>query len=176
MEYVTTVNSLVGLGTLVAELVLVVLVVLYFKRDARLEAVVVHHAPVLVFLIAVIGTVLSLIYSEFFGILPCALCWFQRIFLYSGLVVAAVALYVRDTRAYRYLLPLSALGALTGLYHHALQMWGAGIMPCPASGGDCAKRIIFEFGHVTFPWAAFVSFALIVILMLYVRRSTRIGT
>lgn len=175
MELLATANTLVGLGTLGAEILAIVLLALYFKRDVQVETLVLRYAPVVVFLITLVGTALSLVYSEYFGILPCTLCWFQRVFLYSALTVSAVALYVKDGRAYRYLVSLSVLGALVALYQHALQMWGAGILPCPATGGDCAKRFLFEFGHVTFPWAAFVSFALIIILMLYVRRAHHSG-
>jgi disulfide bond formation protein DsbB len=173
MELLATVNTLVGIATLKAEILALILLVLYFKDDKRVNALIARFGLLAGFLIALGGTALSLVYSEYFGILPCTLCWFQRIPLYSALVVSMVALYVRDTRAYRYLIPLSGFGALVALYQHALQMWGAGILPCPATGGDCAKRFLFEFGHVTFPWAAFVSFALIIILMLYVRRAGR---
>jgi disulfide bond formation protein DsbB len=109
-----------------------------------------------VFLLAVvIGAILmTLLYSEIFGFIPCSLCWFQRIFLYAQPFVLATGMYLRDTRAYSYTAVLSVPGFIVAMYQHYIQMGGSEVVNCPASAGDCAQRFLFEFGFVTFPLIA----------------------
>lgn len=171
MELLTLLNTLVGMGTLVAELVVVVLIVLYTRKDARIDTIIAAAAVPLVFALAFVGSALTLVYSMHFGIAPCPLCWMQRVFLYSQVVIFAVAYFARDIRVYLYGIALSVCGMGVALYQHLLQM-SVGNLPCPASpeGVSCAKRFLFEFGHITFPWAAVVVFALIIVLLMYLRR------
>jgi hypothetical protein len=65
---------------------------------------------------------------------------------------------------------LSVCGALVALYHHFIQIGVGSALPCPASGGDCGKRIVFEFGYVTFPLMAFTIFAMIFVVFYIVRK------
>ena len=122
--------------------------------------------------IAVVATALSLVYSEHFGVLPCGLCWFARICLFSMAIILPVAWWRNDVRIAPYALALSGVGALISLYHHYIQMGGTSALPCPASGaGDCAKRFIFEFGFVTFPLIGFACFALLIVMFVSLYRS-----
>jgi disulfide bond formation protein DsbB len=124
-----------------------------------------RFAMPLALVLALAGTIMPLVYSEGFGFVPCSLCWFQRAALYPQVAIAAAALCMRD-RAYApaYLIILSALGALAALYQHYLQMGGSAIGACPASLGDCAQRILFEFNYITFPLVAFSLFAFVIAL------------
>lgn len=172
MELFTTLNSLVGLGTLALQILAVTLFVLYLRGSRDVEMIVAAWAIPVSFLLVLASTALSLVYSMYFGLVPCPLCWMQRVFLYPQLVLFAVALYIKDARVYVYAITLSLVGAAVALYQHALQMFGTGSLPCPASpGADCAKRIIFEMGYITFPLAAFSTFALIMVIMLFLRRA-----
>ena len=75
----------------------------------------------------------------------------------------------RDVACYS--IALSILAGSAALYPHYLQMGGTSVLPCPASGaGDCAQRIIFEFGYITLPLMAATLFAFLIVLMLFVRR------
>ena len=114
----------------------------------------------------------SLYYSEILGILPCGLCWLQRIFLYPQVILFALAIWKKDSGIANYIIALSIPGALTGLYQHYIQMGGSNVLPCPAvtTAADCAQRFMFEFGYITFPFAVFVLFAFIIVLMLFVRQ------
>ena len=125
-----------------------------------------------IFVLSLAASAMTLYYSEVLGVIPCALCWFGRIFMYGTVLISGTALFARNNLEqkgiFRYLLVFSGLGAATSLYHHFLQLaadYGAHL-PCPASGGDCAKRIIFEFGHITFPWMALVLFVLFILRIL----------
>jgi len=171
---ILTLNWLIGIGTVLMHVGVVALVVLYFIRDARLETLVVRSALPLSFLLASFSVAMSLVYSEYFGIIPCGLCWLTRIFIYPQAILFAIAMWKKDMSIALYSIALSVPGVLVGLYHHYLQMGGGSVLPCPAAGeADCAKRFLFEFGYVTFPLVGATTFVLIIVLMMFVMRAQR---
>ena len=166
-----TLNTLIGTATVLAQIATLGLIALYFMREPKFEKLLVRGALLISFLFATFGVVMSLVYSEYFGIIPCGLCWLGRIFLYPQAIMFAIASWKRDANIAFYSIALSVCGLLVSLYHHNLQMGGASVLPCPASGaGDCAQRFLFEYGYVTFPLVGATSFALLIALMLFVRR------
>ncbi|MES2014563.1 MAG: disulfide bond formation protein B [Patescibacteria group bacterium] len=175
MDNLATLNYLIALGTIGMQVLSVALLVVFFFRKsswAKGIAKIVGDSGLLVSLLLVLaGTFLSLVYSEYFGIIPCGLCWLQRVFLYPQLVLFALAAYKKDHYIADYSIVLSFLGGAVALYQHYLQMGGTSTLPCPASGvSDCAKRFLFEFDYITFPLVAFSSFALLIVIMLFVRQ------
>lgn len=191
-EQILFLNYWVSLGTLLMEASVVILFIYFLYLKMNREWAVDLIRPILnlaekvygslenaillkIFVLSLAASVMTLYYSEVLGVIPCALCWFGRIFMYGTVLVSGTALFARNNLEqkgiFRYLLVFSVLGAATSLYHHFLQMaadYGAHL-PCPASGGDCAKRIIFEFGHITFPWMALVLFVLFILVILVVK-------
>jgi disulfide bond formation protein DsbB len=116
---------------------------------------------------------MTLVYSEYFGVIPCALCWFERVFMYGITILSGFSICLARVPLARQIqlgniLVFSIFGAIISLYHHVLQMTANvnSHLPCPASGGDCAKRLIFEYNHITFPYMAFVLFSFFIILIL----------
>lgn len=166
-----TLNHLIGIGTLLAQIAAASLLVLYVLKEPRTQKYVGMLALPLAFLVTLGSVIMTLVYSDYFGIAPCFLCWYQRIALYPQLVLFAIAWLVKDTRIWLYSIALSAFGVFVSLYQHYLQMGGTSALPCPASGGDCAQRFLFEFDYITFPLASFTLFALLIILMLFYRRA-----
>lgn len=163
-----TLNYLVALGSLVMGLGAVLLLALFaFGRTTALAGMIRGWAVPLSLVIVLAGVVMSLVYSEYFGIAPCSLCWYQRMFLYPQGVLLVLALWWHDTRVALYSIAFSLLGGAIALYQHFLQMTGEGVLPCPASAGDCIKRFLFEFDFVTFPLVSFFTFALLIALMLF---------
>jgi disulfide bond formation protein DsbB len=63
-----------------------------------------------VWLIACIGTLGSLFFSEAMEFAPCALCWYQRIFLYPMVITLATGLFPLDKGVIKYSLPLAVGG------------------------------------------------------------------
>ncbi len=180
-----TLNSVLGTGTLLLEIFLASIILLYIFNKSFLEKLIKVDLPkyfkveftsknllILIFLFSFASSILTLIYSEYFGQIPCALCWFGRIFMYGIVILSGIALAplsngeglgVRphlENFQLKNIFIFSILGALVSLYHHFLQITaGSGShLPCPASSGDCAKILVFEYGHITFPWMAFVLF------------------
>ena len=131
----------------------------------------------LAWLVAIAATVGSLYFSEVRAFVPCALCWWQRIFMYPLVVVLGVATFRQDLSAWRTALPLSLVGLGISTYHVLLQKV-PGIAPpasC-ASGVPCNVQYIDWFGFVTIPLLAAVAFLVVTLAMLRLAWSERSAT
>lgn len=123
---------------------------------------------IIAFLFTLSASLMTLLYSEVFGFVPCGLCWLQRVFLYPQVFLLCMAIFYKETVAARYGLLLSIPGTLVALYQHYLQMGGSEFIACPTSGGDCSRRIMFEFGFMTFPLLSAILFLFLIVLYLYI--------
>lgn len=122
------------------------------------------NALALSFVVVLVGTASSLFYSEIAGFAPCALCWWQRIFLYPQVLILCTALWKKESSALVYTLPLSMIGGLVAIYHSYLQFGGSPLIPCPASGISCSQIYFIEYGYITIPTMALTSFVLLITL------------
>jgi disulfide bond formation protein DsbB len=109
-------------------------------------------------LVATVATVGSLYFSEVVGLVPCRLCWFQRIGMYPLVVVLAVATYEDRIAVWRAALPLSIGGAAVAAYHSSLQLRPTATC---SVGGGCGSVQYELFGLLSIPNLALVAFALI---------------
>ncbi|MBI3573862.1 disulfide bond formation protein B [Candidatus Kaiserbacteria bacterium] len=169
-------NYWVAVGAVGMQVVAVLLLVLFFvRKDFRpLTALVEKWGLWLSFLLTLFSIGMALFYSDYLGIVPCFLCWWQRIFLFPQAILFGIALYKKEAaRIADYSIVLSILGGIVALYQHYIQIVGESPFPCPASGGDCVKRFLFEFGYVTFPLVAFSAFALLIVIMLFLRTNRK---
>lgn len=118
------------------------------------------HFLILSCLIALFSSVFPLVYSEIIGFLPCVLCWWQRIFMIPLLPIFAVALWAKDKKVIRYVLPLVAAGFLLSLYQNFFYYFGNNSdLPCDASGISCYQRLVSEFGgYISIPMMALTAF------------------
>lgn len=168
-------TDVLALGTVLLQiLALLLLIALIFKKQSStLLARITPYIVPFAFLVTLAGAVLTLVYSEVFGFAPCALCWAQRAFLYPMPILLCIAMAKPLFPAWKYVLGLSIPGAIVAFYQHYLQVGGTSIVPCPSIPGaaDCAQRIIFEFGFVTFPFMAFIIFVFVGLLMIVLGRS-----
>ncbi len=117
-------------------------------------------------LVAIVATAGSLYFSEVRFFVPCALCWWQRIFMYPLVGLLAVALFTRDRHVWRYALPLALLGTGTAWYHYLIQRVPSLAAPGVCRGGvPCNVQYIEWFGFVTIPFLAGTAFAIITVLL-----------
>lgn len=176
-----TLNYWLAIKVIALQLVtLYILVEHFFLKTKYLTPYLRTFGLHIVFVVSAAATFLTLLYSEVYGFVPCGLCWLERVFLYPIAIISLVALYrlrhgVRDIAVADYGIVLSGIGALIATYHHYLQMGGSALIACPTAGAgvDCAKRVIFEFGYVTFPLMAAIVFAFIIMVLLVYRSSLR---
>ncbi len=174
-----TINYWLALATLSMQVAGAALLALYFlrKKFADLEDI----AGLLFtwglwigFLVSLAASSVTVIHSSIFGLPPCPLCWWQRAFLYPQVVLFALALWKRDRSIADYSIALSVVGLGIAIYHHILQMFPMGSLPCPSEGEiSCAQILFLEFGYITYPMMAISAFAFLIVLMLFVRDSAK---
>ncbi len=172
IEIIENLNYLLAIGGLVAFLVTAILI-FDLKTKQALKPLV-EKWGLLVALVTTTGSaVLTLVYSEVFGFIPCGLCWLERMALYPQILILGVALYFKDKLIPRYGIALSIFGFVVSLYHHYIQMGGSQFIKCPAAGAgaDCAKRFFFEFGFMTFPLMSVALFAFLIVLYTYMLKT-----
>lgn len=134
-----------------------------------------HHAMLFSFAITAVSVAGSLFFSGVANFTPCLLCWIQRAFLYTEAVILAIALLARKeerVRKYQHFvekacLAISAVGFPIAAYNVYLQLGGGNIIPCSATGPDCAYVYFIRFGYVTIPTMSLTAFALIIAFMLF---------
>lgn len=119
-----------------------------------------------VWLQALVATLGSLYLSEVQQLVPCLLCWYQRIFMYPIVFISTVGIIRRDKALPFYILPLSIGGGLIAAYHYLIQR---GILPekivsC-AIGVPCTKVDAVWFGFITIPLLSFAAFLFISVAM-----------
>lgn len=123
--------------------------------------------PQLGFLIALTGTVGSLVFSEVLGYPPCSLCWYQRICLYPLVAIFGVAIWTGDHAYKTYALPLVGAGLLLASYHNLLY-FGVITQPLVACTKDvsCSAKQLELFGFITIPLLALAGFAMLFVLLM----------
>lgn len=123
----------------------------------------------LVFIIALTATVGSLYYSEIIGLIPCVLCWYQRILMYPIVLLSLVGLRLQDPRFPYYVLPMSILGSVIAAYHYLMQMWTPAaentFINCTKGSTACATIDISYVGFVTIPLLSGIAFILMTIAL-----------
>lgn len=123
------------------------------------------HRLVLAALVAVTATTGSLYYSEVAGFVPCELCWFQRIGMYSLAVILVVSLVRSDSAVRPYALSLAALGLPISAYHALLQrLPGLPSTSCSLEA-PCTAIWVNTFGFISIPVMAGVAFASVIVAL-----------
>lgn len=131
------------------------------------------HLSWAIALVAMLG---SLYFSEVKGYLPCKLCWYQRILMYPQVFILGIASVRRQLDIYRYVLPMTILGACISTYHYLMEKtdlfpsnsFSCGMVPCDA-------EYINWFGFVTIPFLALTGFVLISLIHIVLWRMDRRG-
>ena len=126
-------------------------------------------------LVALAATLGALFIGEVMLMLPCQLCWYQRIFMFPLVLVLGMACWSDDRRGAVYALPLALVGAAIAGYHTLLvaglipQAW----IPCSA-GVSCADQKLEILNGIPIPWLALAAFlAITILLTLFLRKTSR---
>ncbi|MDO9253451.1 disulfide bond formation protein B [Hydrogenophaga sp.] len=126
-------------------------------------------------LVAVVATASALFIGEVMMMVPCQLCWYQRIFMFPLAIVLGMACFSDDRRGAVYALPLAVGGLLMAAYHTLLV---AGLIPkswIPCSAGvSCADQKLEILNGIQIPWLSLVAFFTITLLLtLFLRRTPK---
>ncbi|GKT12105.1 MAG: hypothetical protein ISEC1_P1080 [Thiomicrorhabdus sp.] len=121
-------------------------------------------------LIAALSTLTSLFFSEIMELVPCVLCWYQRIFIFPLSIILLMGLFPLDRNVVRYALPLAVMGLLFTIYH-ILLFYGLipeSMEPC-TQGISCKDDSMILFGFLPIPLLSLAAFSAITILLLKAR-------
>jgi disulfide bond formation protein DsbB len=121
--------------------------------------------------IASVSTLGSLFFSEIMDLPPCALCWYQRIFMFPLVLIFLGGLFPFDKRIIKYALPLALSGWGFAFYHYLLysRYIPESIQPC-SQGVSCSETYLDLFGFLTIPMLSLISFSLIIALLILLKR------
>jgi disulfide bond formation protein DsbB len=126
----------------------------------------------LVWILAAIGTLASLFFSEIMKLPVCSLCWYQRIAMYPLVVILPIALFPFDAKVTRYAGVLVLFGWLTALFHVLLV---AGYIPKSAQpcvqGIPCSETHINILGLINMPIMSLFTFSVMGLLLFLVKKS-----
>ena len=124
-------------------------------------------------LVATMATASALFIGEVMMMVPCQLCWYQRIFMFPLAIVLGMACFSDDRRGAVYALPLAFGGLLMAAYHTLLV---AGLVPkswIPCSAGvSCADQKLEILNGIQIPWLSLVAFFIITLLLTFFLRRT----
>jgi len=112
--------------------------------------------------VATVATLGSLWFSLGLGLVPCTLCWYQRILMYPLVVIVGVAAVERRPGVYRTALPLAVPGFLLAAYHSYLQ---ATTVQCTLAGPCAAVQWRAPVIGLTIPNLSAVGFGLLIALL-----------
>jgi disulfide bond formation protein DsbB len=121
-------------------------------------------------LVAMLG---SLYLSEIAQLLPCSLCWYQRIVMYPLVLVLGVGMLRRDPGVWRFALPLPVVGLVIAAYHVTIQWMPTLDVGTCTTGAPCTGRYLAVFGLISIPTMAWAAFLLVTVLLLLVRTLER---
>ena len=127
------------------------------------------------FLVATTATLGSLFFSNIMNFIPCSMCWYQRVFMYPLVFIFLVNLLYPDDEILKYSMPLVLIGLLIAVYHNLLM---SGIIPESAVpckvGVPCSTKYINWYGFITIPFLSLVSYALILVSLLFYKRGKKV--
>jgi disulfide bond formation protein DsbB len=173
-------NFWLSVAGLVILLITIGLFVDFYRFDSRYYTHYIKRYVWPIIMLTTAGSVaMSLVYSEYFGFIPCSLCWLQRITIYPQALLSIMAFKAKDGVFFPlYGIGLSTFGLIVAIYQYIYQMLpqdtSASLMPCLADGtADCAAKVINQFGFVTFPLLSAITFAFLIVLYLNMRRSLK---
>lgn len=119
-------------------------------------------------LVATVATAGSLYFSLGLGLVPCELCWYQRILMYPLVLVLGVAAIENRRRVFLTALPLSALGTVVAAYHSWLQV--SDTTGTCSVGGGCSA-IQYQVAGLSIPNLSLIAFVLITVILVVTVRS-----
>ena len=130
------------------------------------------HGVYLAWVIALAATLGSLYFSEVRELIPCELCWYQRIFMYPLAIILGIAAYRNDPGIGVYTAPLAWVGAAIAAFHYLLQMVPLlGSLATCGGGVPCTEVEVEFLGFITLPLLSLVAFVAIGALLRWAARS-----
>lgn len=132
----------------------------FAQTQPRLRRAVNDASLDLILIVAAGATAGSLYLSNVVGLVPCELCWFQRIAMYPIAALLVLARARNDRNVLPYVFALSVIGIAISSYHIQLQLFPEQASFCEVAN-PCTGTAGKAFGWMTIPQMAAGCFALI---------------
>ena len=113
--------------------------------------------------VATVATTGRLWFSLGLGLVPCTLCWYQRILMYPLVIVLGVAVVENHGTIWRTVTPLSVVGGVIAAYHSLLQ---ATTTSCTFAGPCAVVQWRLPVLGLTIPNLSLIAFVLVTITAL----------
>ncbi len=125
------------------------------------------HYLFIAWIISLAASLGALFIGEVVGQAPCSLCWHQRAFMFPLAVLLAVASFRADAGAWRYGLPLAAIGMAIAGFHSLLYAGfiPEGIQHC-SQGPSCASAEMTILGILPLPYLSLAAFLAIAVALI----------
>lgn len=132
-------------------------------------------APRLALLVTATAMFGSLYFSESQHFEPCKLCWYQRICMFSLVIILLVGNLRRDPDVRWYATPLAGIGLFISVYHYLVE-WFPQIETGSCSlTAPCSVPWFREFGFISLSFMAGCGFIAVLALMLLPPKDTSHG-
>ncbi len=168
---ITTANNILSTLVVLGQIGILALLVSHLtKKNLPGIGFIKSRALTFSFIVALAAMLGSLFYSEIAGYEPCALCWYQRIFMFPQVFILGWALIKKDFSVAPYIRMLSIMGAVIAGYQHLLQLGWMPSAVCNAVGGvSCAQRFVMGFGYITLPLMSFTAFIFLIVISYFIQ-------
>lgn len=169
IETIHYLNIFLGIGAIILQFFSVITLALLFfgpKSNSFLDFVE-KHFLIIGFLISLVASLFSLVYSEIIGFPPCELCWYQRVFIFPQVFIFGIALWEKDKKMIKYAFSLLSVGFVISVYQNFIYYFGnSSNVPCDASGISCYKHLVSEFGgYISIPMLCLTTFLALIVLL-----------
>jgi disulfide bond formation protein DsbB len=125
--------------------------------------------------VALLATSGSLYFSEVAHLIPCSLCWYQRIAMYPLVLVLGVGAWRGDPGVWRYAAPLAVIGLLIASYHVTIEWMPALDVGACGVGPPCTARYFAVFGFISIATMSASAFLLVLALLALLGTLERAG-
>ena len=167
-------SSMLALGTIFVGLVVLLSLCVGQRASWAITVVTTARESALI-MIAVItsGAMIgSLYFSEVVNYMPCKLCWYQRIAMFSMAILSVTAVIRKERVLAPYLIVLSAVGLVVSTYHFLLEWFPQLESDVCSLDVPCTAVWFREFGFVTLSFMAGSAFIAVIAFSLTLMRDT----
>lgn len=172
-------SALLAVGAIAGLMVLLACLLVRVEGGFGQSLVAVVRENAMRFTLLLAGTAMagSLYFSEAANYAPCKLCWYQRVCMYPIAIVSLVGVIRRESfpkvrMLAPYVMTLSVTGMCVSTYHYILEWFPQLETSVCSLDVPCTTVWFREFGFLTLPGMAWVTFASVSAVMFVVLRST----
>lgn len=168
MQLANTTNFIMGTGTLILQIVSLLLLVMILTKDRGNLAKWFADKSLLLVVVVMGGSMLgSLFYSEIIGYVPCLLCWYQRLAIFAIAIISFIALIKNHGKeVWSYISTLSVLGIIVAVLHVFSRTTNIEVFDCSASGPSCLQELFKVYGYIDIPVMSLTALFFVVLLII----------